>query len=576
LAAPTGWSQSRTESRAPRSLTLLLLWSLPLLFLAVFFFLPLAEIFRLAAEAAARQGLSSTVLSRIWRPLGFTIYQAGLSTLLTLLVGLPAAYVFGRFTFPGKRLLRVITTLPFILPTVVVAASFNALLGPRGWINLLLMQFMGLENPPVQVLNSLGAILLAHVFYNTTIMIRVVGTAWEQLDPRLENAARVLGASAWRAFWEVTLPLLRPALLAALLLIFMFDFTSFGVILMLGGPRYATIEVEIYIQALHMLNLPLAGLLSAVQLLFTLLLSVAYSALAGQRSIPLAPRLQGEGMRRPTRWRERLMVWSVVTVLVVLIVSPLSALALRSVSRLEPARGERSGFEAGLTLSYYQELFVNRRGSIFYVPPAAAARNSLLYAGTTVVISLLLGVLAAYSLSRTSRINRLLDPLLMLPLGASAVTLGLGFLVTFNRPPLDARSFPWLVPIAHSLVALPFVVRTLQPALASIPRSLRHAAAILGASPWQVWREIDLPIVARAALVGAIFSFTISLGEFGATSFLSRPEYPTLPVAIFRFLSQPGALNYGQALAMATILMVVCALSILVLERFRLSNGSDF
>lgn len=266
----------------------------------------------------------------------------------------------------------------------------------------------------------------------------------------------------------------------------------------------------------------------------------------------------------------------VVSGLVLLLVSPLVALAVRSVTRLEANRGERSGFTPGMTLDYYRELFINRRQSLFYVPPAAAARNSLLYAGGTVVISLALGFLAASALARRSRLNRLLDPLLMLPLGASAVTLGLGFIVTFNRPPLDVRSFPLLVPIAHSLVALPFVVRTLQPALASIPVSLRHAAAVLGAAPLRVWWEVDLPIVARAALVSAVFSFTISLGEFGATTFLARPEYPTLPVAIFRYLSQPGALNYGQALAMATVLMLVCAASILVLERFRLPGGGDF
>lgn len=563
-------------TRLRRGISPWLLWIVPLAFLTVFFLLPLGNIFRLAVEAAIRQGLDISILSRIARPLGFTIYQAALSTLFTLLIGLPAAYVFARFTFPGKGLLRVLTTLPFILPTVVVAASFNALLGPRGWVNVLLMRLFALDSPPVQLLNSLAIIILAHVFFNTTILIRVVGTAWEQLDPRLEGAARVLGASTWRAFWEVTLPLLRPALLSALLLVFMFDFTSFGVILLLGGPRFATIEVEIYIQALQMLNLPLAGLLSAVQLLFTLLLTVAYSRLAGKRSIPLAPRVHGEGMRKVEHWRDRLVVWFVVSVLAILLVSPLAALTLRSVTRLEANRGERDGFASGFTLNYYNELFINRRGSLFYVPPIDAARNSLIYAGVTVVLSLGMGFLAAYSLARPGGLNRLLDPLLMLPLGASAVTLGLGFIVTFNRPPLDVRSFPWLIPIAHSLIALPFVVRTLQPALASIPVSLRQAAAVLGAAPWQVWREVDLPIVARAALVSAIFSFTISLGEFGATSFLARPEYPTLPVAIFRFLSQPGALNYGQALAMATLLMLVCGLSILVLEQFRPAGESDF
>jgi thiamine transport system permease protein len=553
-----------------------LLWILPLLFLLVFFFVPLGAILRLAGLAAVSQGLDPAVLARVWRPLGFTLFQALLSTLLTLVIGLPAAYVFGRFQFPGKGLLRVITTLPFILPTVVVAASFNALLGPRGWANLLLMRVFALETPPINILNTLAAILLGHVFYNSTIIIRVVGGAWEQLDPRLEQAARVLGASSLRAFFNVTLPLLRPALLAALLLVFMFDFTSFGVVLLLGGPRFATLEVEIYIQALQMLNLPVAGLLSSVQLLFTLLLSGAYSLFSLQRSAQFSPRTQGEGLRPVTTWRERIVVGITIFVLGFLLIAPLAALSVRSVTRLDPNRGERGAVTPGLTLNYYSELFVNRRQSLFYVPPIAAARNSLVYATLTVIISLGLGFATASALVHSSRLSRFLDPLIMLPLGASAVTLGLGFIITFNRPPLDLRSFPWLIPIAHSLVALPFVVRTLQPALAAIPPSLRQAAAVLGASPWQVWREVDLPIVARAAATSAIFSFTISLGEFGATSFLARPEFPTLPVAIFRFLSQPGALNYGQALAMATLLMLFCAFSIVILERLRLPGVSDF
>jgi len=546
-----------------------LLWALPLVFLLVFFFYPLGSIFWLVFQSAADRTIGSGLAAAITRPLGFTVYQAGLSTLFTILLGLPAAYLFGRFEFAGKGLLRVLTTLPFILPTVVVAASFNALLGPRGWINLFLVDVVGFDAPPVQILNTLPAILLAHVFYNTTIVIRTVGSAWEQLDPRLEQAARVLGAPAWRVLWEITLPLLRPALLSAVVLVFLFDFTSFGVILLLGGPRYATLEVEIYVQAMSMLNLPLAGILSAVQLACTLVLTLISSRMSGQGVLQLAPRVHGEGVRRARSLRERLVVWSIVSVLVVLLVSPLAALGLRSVTRFEANRGQRGAVEQGFTLDYYRELFINRRQSIFYVPPITAARNSVLYAAVTVEISLTLGFLAAYSLNRAGRINRLLDPLLMLPLGASAVTLGLGFIVVFNRPPFDVQSFPFLIPIAHSLVALPFVVRVLQPALASIPQSLRQAAAVLGASPWQVWREVDLPIVARAALVGAIFSFTISLGEFGATSFLARPEYPTLPVAIFRFLSQPGALNYGQALAMATLLLLVCGLNIFLLERVR-------
>ena len=196
-----------------------LLWIFPLLFLGLFFFYPLGTIFSLAGQAVyARVG--GIDWGSIWKPLWFTIWQAAISMGLTLILGLPAAYLFARFTFPGKRLLRVLISLPFIMPTVVVAAGFNALLGPRGWINLALMSLLGLNTPPINLLNTLAVILLAHVFYNTSIVIRMVGTAWAQLDPKLEQAARTLGARSARAFFEITLPLLSQSILAAALLVY--------------------------------------------------------------------------------------------------------------------------------------------------------------------------------------------------------------------------------------------------------------------------------------------------------------------------------------------------------------------
>jgi thiamine transport system permease protein len=170
----------------------------------------------------------------------------------------------------------------------------------------------------------------------------------------------------------------------------------------------------------------------------------------------------------------------------------------------------------------------------------------------------------------------LLDPIFMLPLGTSAVTLGLGYIVALDEPPLNLRTSPLLVVLAHTLVALPFVVRSVLPALSAIHPSLRETAASLGASPWRVWREVDLPIVARAVLVGAVFAFTISMGEFGATSLIARPERPTLPIAIYRFLGRPGTANYGQALAMSTLLMLVCTLGFLAIERFRVGEVGEF
>jgi thiamine transport system permease protein len=550
------------------------------IFLSLFFFYPLARILWLGLNSASLSGIGIPSLRLTFYVLLFTLYQAFLSTLLTLLIGLPAAYLIARFDFRGKSLLRLLTAIPFMLPTVVVAAGFNALLGPRGWINLGLMRLFGLDSPPIVFVYTLWAILLAHVFYNTTIVIRVVGNALAHLDPRLEQAARLLGADKWRAFWRVTLPLLRPPILAAALLVFLFDFTSFGVILLLGGPRFATLEVEIYIQAIQVFNLPLAAVLSLIQLLCTLAFSILYSRIVTRVAVTTAPRAAASNLHRARSWREKLFVSGMLLLLLALFLLPMASLPLRSVARLESARGERATVSYGLTTDYYAELFVNRLGSLFYVPPFEALINSLIYAVATVLLSLALGFPVASALARPRRVERLLDPLLMLPLGASAVTLGLGFIITFNRPLLAGHGLlitsPFLVPLAHTIIALPFVIRSLQPALASIPDRLRQAAATLGASPLRAWFTVDLPIVARATLAAAIFAFTVSLGEFGATSLVSRPEYPTLPIAIYRFLSQPGGLNYGQAMAMATILMVVTSTGILLIERFRLPGAGEF
>ncbi len=558
------WLVSRLPS--PGSLV----WLPPLAFLLAFFLLPILSVFRLAAEQASAGVLDAADWARAGRALGFTFWQASLSTILTLVLGLPAAWIFTTFRFPGKSILRTLSSLPFILPTVVVAAGFNALIGPRGWLNLGLMHAFGLENPPLELMNTLGAILLAHVFYNTSIIIRLVGAAWSQLDPRLEQAARVLGASPWQTFRKVTLPLLRPSLLAATLLVFLFDFSSFGVVLLLGGPRFATLEVEIYIQALHMLNLPLAGLLSVIQLLCTLVMMEVYLRLAKGTDIPLLPRLGGEGNRSPRSLKEWTLVGVVLTVLGVFMAAPVGALVFRSFVRLEADRGQREGFQSGFTLDYYTEIFQNRQQSMFYVPPVEAAVNSLVYAAATAAVALPIGMLAVYALKRRGRLSRWLDGLIMLPLGTSAVTLGLGFVITFS----GFTTSPVLLPLAHSLVALPMVVRTLLPAAASIPPSLRQAAAVLGAAPMRVWTSVDLPIISRAMMVGAVFTFTVSLGEFGATTFLARPERPTLPVAIYRYLSQPGGMNYGQALAMAAILMAICAVCLFVIDRLQEGKSS--
>ncbi len=558
-----------------RSLTWLL-WLLPLAYLLFFFYQPLLAIFRQVFSERFNQGWQFFSGSQITRPLLFTLWQAFLSTLLTLLIGLPAAYLFARFDFPGRKGLRALSLLPFILPTVVVATAFNTLIGPRGWLNLILMNLFNLSSPPFNLLNSLAAILLAHVFYNTSIVIRLVGNSLTRLNPHYDEAARVLNATPWQAFREVSLPLLIPSILGASLLVFLFDFTSFGVVLMLGGPQYATLEVEIYTQALSRFNLPMAGLLSLVQLAFTLVITLLQNRVNNPRYGKAALSSERKTLQRPVSIRRKVFVILMSVLLVILFVSPILSLVSRSLVSFEAARGERGEFETGFTTRYYTELFKNRTDSIFYSNPLVAMRNSLVYSVITMVIATGLGLLTAYALSRSGVVTRWLEPLVMLPLGASAVILGLGFLISFNHPPWTSGPFPLLIPIAHSLFALPFVVRTILPAIQAIPNSLRESARVMGAKPWKVFLEIDLPILLRALIVSLAFSFTISLGEFGASSFLANAQTPTIPVTIFRYISQPGALNYGQALAMSTLLLLTSAAGSLLIEKIRLPGEELF
>jgi thiamine transport system permease protein len=559
-----------------------LLWLVPMAFLAIFYFYPLARILQISFARGGGNFLApfeELITSPHMREvIGFTFFQATLSTVLTLLFGLPGAYLLARYKLWGKSFILAATGISFVLPTLVVATAFNALLGPRGWLNLLLMSLFSLSQPPLSFVNTFTAILIAHIFYNTTIVLRLVGDFWSHVDPRMTQAAMVMGANRWQTLRHILLPLIMPAIASAALLIFIFDFTSFGVILVLGGPRFATIEVEIYNQTISLFNLPLAAALSIIQLVCTLGLTLLYLRFSQRvsRPISLHPRKQTE--RRLTSRRSRILAATYMIALFALLTLPILALVTRSFVRIEVPQPGQPGIELHPTLAYYQELGINRRASFFYVPPTTAIAVSLGYAVTTVFLALALGLPASWALVRDkgSPSNQVFEPLLMLPLGTSAVTLGLGFIVALDKPPLDLRASPILVPLAHTLVAFPFVVRSLVPSLSSIKPRLRQAGSVLGASPSEVLRKIDLPLIGRAILVAAVFAFTISLGEFGATALIARPEYPTIPIMIYRFISEPGALNLGKSLALSTILCIVTGVSMLVIERFRIADIGEF
>ena len=534
----------------------------PLMFLSVFFVWPVATIVVRGLQGAA--GWDFSAFGEIVgdpsmrRVAWFTLWESVASTLLCLLVGLPGAALFARYRFRGKRLLWSALLVPFVLPTVVVGVAMLGVYGPGGVSGLTLS-------------GTIWAILIAHVFFNYAVVVRTVGSAWATIGPSGENAARMLGADSWQVFRKVTLPLLRPAIAAAASIVFLFSFTSFGIVLILGGIRQRTIEVEIYEQTARYLHLDVAAALTLIQLIAVVVILIWFSRSQDRRSVSFEQHAASSTERVPSGLRQRLFVSANLAFMAALLALPLAVLFVRSFSTPQ-----------GWGLDFYQSLGDARRGSTSFVAPIDALWNSLVFALEATIIAVVLGACASWAIAGTdlvrasTRWTRWADVALMIPLGTSAVTVGFGFLITFDEAPMNLRSSLWLVPLAQAIVALPFVVRLLVPALRSIDPVMRESAALLGASPRRVWTTIDLPIVSRALAAAAGFAFAVSLGEFGATVFLARPDRPTVPVAIYRALGRPGADNFGQAMALSVVLMVLTVGVLLMVDRLRTPGSAEF
>lgn len=533
---------------------------LPAAVLGVFFLLPVSGMVArgLVVDGSFEPGAVLEVLTRprTGRVVWFTVWSSALATLVAVLLGLPAAYSLHRLEWTGRRVVRACLLVPFVLPTVVVGVAFRQLIGESGPLG------------PLGLDGTAWAILAGLVFFNVSVVIRVVGTAWESLDSRPGEAAAALGASPAQVFRTVTWPALRPAVVSAASVVFLFCATGFGVVLVLGGLAFSTVETEIYLLTTDLLDLQAAAALSLVQLLAV----TGLLALAGRlRAVPdPTVRRTTAPPRRPRRGDVAPL--AATALLLAAVATPVLSLVVGSFRESLPGGG------SAWSLANYRALTGQGDNQALLVPVTEALVTSVRIAVDATWMALLLGGLLAVLLTRRSRsrterrVRSLLDGLFMLPLGVSAVTLGFGFLITLDEPPLDLRDSPLLIPLAQALVALPLVVRTLVPVLAGVDDRLRQAAASLGAGPVRALLTVDLPVVWRPLLASGGFAFAVSLGEFGATSFLARPDDPTLPVVIFRLIGHPGRLNYGMALAACVVLAATTALVMLAVERLRVPS----
>ena len=507
-----------------------LLAVLPLGFLLFFLAFPILKLlfgtFSLAGFWAVLEN-PYYVARLVW-----TFQSAGISMLLTLMLGVPVAVMFAKFDFFGKRTLEAVLTLPFVVPTIVVAMGFNALFGANGLtgINLSGTAFL---------------IILANLFYNFALVVRIVSSYLGTLDTDLEDAAKVEGAGVWQIFRFITLPIARPAILASSALVFLYCFASFGVPLLLGAGRFNTLEVEVWQSVSNQLKLSEASSLALLQLLVTFAASFLYTRAQSASRLSLevcAKRPFAKGVARVT------LIACVVFTLI-LTLSPMLAL-------LRQALFDKGGLTFGFFVSALRV-----GDGLSDVPIGLALENAVLFVSLTLLLAVPLGLLYALATQFTG--SKMLDALSLLPLMTSATLLGVAFIVAY--PKLTANL--GLLIAAYTIGAYPFIVRSVLPALRALPLEILEAARVSGATEFQVFWFVTLPLLRPALSTGIAFAFASVIGEFSATLVLSRPEWATLTTVIYTKLGRPGQL--GDASAVAVLLLGLTTGGFLLLDRTR-------
>lgn len=476
----------------------------------------------------------------VWPVLWFTIWQAVLSTSICLVLGIPGAYVLYRKNFKGAALIRALITVPFMLPSLVVAIAITELGRPFGGFD------------PVV------AIIVANVFANYSVVVRAVGSQWQNLNRQSDEEAEIAGAGRFLAAVKISLPQLRSSIRSSAALIVLYCASSYGLVLSLGGGKVNTLETAIGVSVLQRLDLQHGAALALLQILFTLGAFVI-SRWGGTNPLGFEPEI-GKSLKLDRRDRP-VMVFTALVISVLLLLPMVLVFAKAFVS----VDGIGFGNFALLDSRGYRD--------ILNITFFDAAMNSLRNLVVATLISVLIGGLVSYLLAdhnrrKTKSAKRfapsevLLDAIFLMPIGVSAVVLGLGYLISFGA----FRSSWFVLPLVQSVFGIPMVIRVLFPALLNIDNSPREQAVTDGAKSTQVFFQIDLKLVSPAVKTAIAFSALVSLGEFGAASLLAFGDQSTVPMLLFQLIARPGEQNYGMALAVSAILAAVTTIVILLVS----------
>lgn len=529
----------------------------PLIILFSLFALPLALTIRSGVweegSFTLRRIVSAVTDSYTRRILLFTLKQALYSTVASLVIGLPGAYILATYSFPGKKLIKALATIPFVLPSILVVLGFVIFFGNNGTLNTVLMSVFDLSEPPLKILYSFGAIILAHTFYNFPIIMSIVATAWEGLDTKLEAAAATLGSSPRKVFRTITLPRLIPSMISAAVLVFLFCFNSFAIILVLGGgPQFTTLEVEIYRQARMMGDPSGASALAIVSMVINGILFLGYAL--SQRTLTVAETVADRAFeeRKPSSIRAFFIVlYSIFTILFLL--GPIVSVLYRSFLKTASRSGKPT-----FSITWYRKLLGLEHASSHMSSALAALVNSTLIGVAVSVLTVTLALLLSVSIVRRKKSSSALELFGMLPMITSSVIIGLGYVLIARilRPSLLGTYL--LITLAHTVIAFPFALRTILPKVRSLSETYLHASYTLGSSPRKTFRMIEIPLLRRTLLTAMVFAFALSLGEFNATLILSNSQIVTLPVVMYRLI---GSYHFQGACALGSILIITSGLA---------------
>ncbi len=560
-----------------RRLTQFLILLIPLGYLTLFLLIPLARIFLMAFDIRLDQFPPSFNLDFLFKvmnqPLNryffiWSLQQALISTMLCIVLGLPGSYFLVRYKIPAKRLLRNVLTVPFILPPIVVLMGFIAVFGNGGWVNVIWRELTG--HRLINIYNTYEGILLAHVFYNIPVILRLTEMGWQSINPDLEDVARSLRGSRWQVFRHVQLPHLLPSLAAGALIVFIYTFNSFAIVLVLGGVRFQTLEVRIYSLAKGRFDFNSAAALTLAQLLVNVLVIIVYLHVVARYEINLSGSRQWDRnqplVKFPLSLNSSLravVVSGYFTFLAIIALLPMFGVIIQSLQ----------GKDGRFTIENYIRIFDLSLRSFIGMNPFDMILNSLIFAIITMVMATFLAVLLNYGLHyettkigtpRLASMQSISAIIVILPLTISAVTLAFSLFSIYRFTPIYDHASMAIV-IAHVLIAFPFANRAVAAARNMLDPDLLNVSRSLGASRFMTFMRVELPLLTSALIVAMLFSFAISLGEFGATTFISRANFATIPVGIYRLINTR---HVGEAAAFSAILMLVTVVAFMLIERF--------